>query len=319
MRPEPHLQEEAVVSECSKAGPPKVSVIVRVFERREYIGEAIESVLAQTYPHVEIIVVDNGSSTPVKDVLDPYGQKIRYVYKARGSVGSAANVGVGYATGEFVAFLDDDDLWEPRMLEEAVSVLLKDARVDVAWVGWEVFHHRDRETRFEPTEAPFLRDVQAGMDVLGVLCQLNVIPMCSAVTRRAAILQSNGFDESLLYGEEWDLWLRIIQNGGRVVHVPKPYYLHRRHSRNVTERSIPLCRSDIALLKKVLSYVGSPYRPLVKRSLAERHRRLGELFWQVGHRLRGTGSVVYSLVVNPLDRNTAWYAADWIIRKIVRR
>ncbi len=316
--PDPSIGQMPSTGNRAETGLPKVSVIIRVFDRREYIAEAIESVLAQTYPNIEIIVVDNGSPAPVKDVLEPYWPKIRYVYKARGSVGSAANVGVANATGEFVAFLDDDDLWEPRMIEEAVKRLSADDRPDVVWVGWRLFYGRDRNTRSKPGEEQFLRQIEAGANLLEMLCVRNVIPMCSAVARRTAILDRRGFDESLSYGEDWDIWLRIIQDGGRIVYLSAPYhYLHRRHSHNVTERVIPLCRGDIALLRKTLSSAERPYKDLVRRSIAERYRRLGELLWQGGHRVRGIGAVMYSIVLNPFDRHSTWYSADWIARRLL--
>lgn len=317
--PDSSSSQAASTSNQTETVFPKVSVIIRVFDRREYIAEAIESVLAQTYPNIEIIVVDNGSPTPIKDVLEPYWPKIRYVYKPRGSVGSAANVGVAYATSEVVAFLDDDDLWDPRMIEGAVTRLSSDDRPDVVWVGWRLFYGRDLKGRFEPAEEPLLRAIEAGGDLFRVLCERNLIPMCSAVTRRETLLHCGGFDESLSYGEDWDLWLRIIQKGARIVHLAVPYYFYRRHGDNVTDRAIPLCWGDIRILRKAVSSVGRPYRSLVRRSLASRYRRLGELFWQDGHWMRGTGGVVYSIVVNPFDRETVWHGADWIARKMLGR
>lgn len=90
-----------------------VSVIIPVYNRAHYIKECLDSVLSQTYKDYEIIVVDDGSTDNVKEVLLPNMQQIRYIYKENGGAASARNVGIMHAKGDYIAWLDSDDRWLP--------------------------------------------------------------------------------------------------------------------------------------------------------------------------------------------------------------
>src|SRR5215813_4962542 len=96
---------------------PTVSVIIPTYNRWPMVGEAIESVLAQSYRSWELIVVDDGSTDGSSERLTLYGSNMRYVSRQRSGVAAARNHGIATATGQYVAFLDSDDLWMPRKLE----------------------------------------------------------------------------------------------------------------------------------------------------------------------------------------------------------
>ena len=95
---------------------PKVSIVIPTYNRARYVTEAIDSVLSQTFLDYEVIVVDDGSTDNTKDVLRRYGDKIRYMYQPNSGVGAARNAGVRSAVGEWLAFLDSDDIWLPEYL-----------------------------------------------------------------------------------------------------------------------------------------------------------------------------------------------------------
>src|SRR5438309_4900890 len=99
---------------------PLVSVVVPNYNYGRYVREAVDSVLGQTYPAVEVIVVDDGSSDDSLSVLQSYGSKIKLVVQPNGGVHKARNRGIEESKGEFVAFLDADDVWEPTKLERQV-------------------------------------------------------------------------------------------------------------------------------------------------------------------------------------------------------
>ena len=102
-----------------------ISVIIPVYNRARYIKECLESALSQTCKDFEIILVDDGSTDNLKEVIEPYMSKIRYIYKENGGAASARNAGLRNAGGEYIAWLDSDDKWLPFKLELQVKILEK--------------------------------------------------------------------------------------------------------------------------------------------------------------------------------------------------
>jgi len=100
-----------------------ISIIIPVFNRAQYIGECLEGVFSQTYLDYEVIVVDDGSTDNLKDALAPYMHRIRYIYQNNGGVARARNTGIKSARGNYIAFLDSDDIWFPFKLKLQVKIL----------------------------------------------------------------------------------------------------------------------------------------------------------------------------------------------------
>ena len=96
---------------------PLVSVVIPSFNYARFLVDCVDSALAQTYPHREIIVVDDGSTDNTRQVLEHYGDKIVYIHQSNQGLSQARNTGIHAAKGEFIALLDSDDLWHPRKLE----------------------------------------------------------------------------------------------------------------------------------------------------------------------------------------------------------
>lgn len=114
-----------------------ISVIMLTYNREEFVGRAIESILAQTYKNFEFIVVDNGATDRSGQIADEYAAKdrrVRVIHRARGNIGSGRNTGLDAAQGEYIAFIDDDDWAEPDFLEFLLS-LIKENHADVAICG----------------------------------------------------------------------------------------------------------------------------------------------------------------------------------------
>jgi glycosyltransferase involved in cell wall biosynthesis len=109
----------------------KVSIIIPVFNGEAYLAEAIDSVLAQNYPNKEIIVINDGSTDQTSSICGRYSQKIRYLKQSNQGLGAARNQGVKLATGDYFAFLDCDDLWEPAKLTLQMQQIQDDSLVFV--------------------------------------------------------------------------------------------------------------------------------------------------------------------------------------------
>ncbi|MEE9614146.1 MAG: glycosyltransferase family A protein, partial [Thermodesulfobacteriota bacterium] len=117
-----------------------VSVVVPVYNRPEYVREALTSVFGQTFKDYEVIVVDDGSTEDTKGALGEYLQGVNYFYKKNGGAASARNYGIEKSTGEYVAFLDSDDLWEEDKLDVQVEFLSRNPDVglvcsDYTYIG----------------------------------------------------------------------------------------------------------------------------------------------------------------------------------------
>src|SRR5262245_27326295 len=102
---------------------PRVSVIIPTFNRADLIGETVESVLSQTFDDFEIIIVDDGSTDSTKEVIRRFDGPINYLYQENRGLSCARNRGFDASSGDYVCFLDSDDVWNPRMLERQVSLL----------------------------------------------------------------------------------------------------------------------------------------------------------------------------------------------------
>jgi glycosyltransferase involved in cell wall biosynthesis len=114
---------------------PLVSAIIPVFNGEKFLAETIQSVLDQTYPNIECIVVNDGSTDRTADIVKSFGKRVRYIERPNGGVSSARNVGIEHALGEYVAFLDADDLWKPEKTVKQLEVFDRDSTLGLVYSG----------------------------------------------------------------------------------------------------------------------------------------------------------------------------------------
>ena len=203
--------------------PALVSVVIPVFNGARFLAEAIDSVLAQTYPNVEIVVVDDGSTDRTPEIIASY-QEVRGLRQERAGQAAARNHGVAAATGEYVAFLDADDLMVPERLERQVAYL--SLRPQCACVLGR------QRIAVEPGVEPPEWVGRAGVGVDGGASEL-VQPM-SALVRREALDRIGPFDSSFRYAEDVD-WLFRAQDGDVGVGILDDVVVVRRiHGANLT-------------------------------------------------------------------------------------
>ncbi len=194
---------------------PQVSVIIPTFNSADTLAEAIESVLAQTSRDYEIIVVDDGSTDGTRAVAERYANCIRYTAQQHRGPSAARNKGLGCASGEYVAFLDADDVFLSRKLELQCAFLDRHSEIDVVYSdGFKWNGDADAE-RPEPLFS------QSGLLCTGlgkpsaslpILAIQNAFPIHVALARRSCIAGIGGFDEGLGGLEDWDLWFRLAQS-----------------------------------------------------------------------------------------------------------
>jgi len=182
--------------------PPLVSVIIPTFNRAAWVREAVDSVLAQTFQDFELIVVDDGSTDTTAEGLGPYGDRLRTIVQARQGVSAARNRGLEMAVGEWLAFLDSDDLWLPQKLETQVDFLNRNPQAEICQTE-EIWIRNGR--RVNPRE----KHRKPSGDIFAPSLALCLVSP-SAVMLKKSLLQEVGFfDTELPACEDYDLWLRI--------------------------------------------------------------------------------------------------------------
>jgi glycosyltransferase involved in cell wall biosynthesis len=190
---------------------PLISVIIPTYNRAHTVSETIDSVLAQTYPRIEVVVVDDGSNDNTQEVLRGYGPRIRSIRQENAGQMAARNRGIREALGEIITFLDSDDLWLPQCLERHVRVLQRaPAEVPCSLVnGWLHFADGRRMTSFQNSH--LLPALQEGLCVnVPDLLATRFIMFCQFIAiRREALRRTFGFDEDLKFMEDYALPLRL--------------------------------------------------------------------------------------------------------------
>lgn len=201
-----------------QAQSPTVSVMIPYYNCKEYIVETVQSVLSQSHQNFEIIIVDDGSDPEHADYLRGVladKPAIRYAVQNNQGVAAARNHAARLAGGKYFLFLDSDDLILPDYIEKCVTVLENNPDCKLVYPLAEYF------------------DAQEGLwnlpdyDGLGSLLKGNRIPVIS-MHRAEDFVSLGGFDENLATHEDWDLWIRLLSNGGTVIRIPEVLFRYRK-------------------------------------------------------------------------------------------
>ena len=199
-------------------GAPLVTVVVLCHNYGRYLAESIDSALRQTYPNVEILVMDDGSTDDSLEVARRYADRVRIISQPNMGMERTANRAAGEAHGELFCFLSADDVFEPRYVERLAAALDRTPEAAYAYCRPMMFGARTGPMRCLPFSAYFL--VKRTNFVAG-----------SALTRKADYLAVGGYAEDLGEHafEDWDLWLRLLERGRRGTYVRAPLLRWRRH------------------------------------------------------------------------------------------
>lgn len=215
---------------------PKVSVIIPTYNRKDYVTEAIDSVLNQTYKDFEVIVVDDGSTDGTGEILkEKYRNKIRYFYKENSGCASARNYGIRNALGEYIAFLDSDDKYLPKKLEDQIRILEKNK--EIGFVYSDSYSFGSNKQRLVPCVRP-----DKHYSVTYGLFMMTFMANGSFVVRRKCIDISGYYNEQMRYNEDTDLLLRLSVNC-KAYYSKKPTFAYRIHVGRKSGNNIGLLES----------------------------------------------------------------------------
>lgn len=217
---------------------PKVSVIVPVYNGADYVGEAIESALGQTYENLEIIVVNDGSTDggATENLVLSYGDKIQYYCKENGGVSSALNLGIEKMTGEYFSWLSHDDKYEPEKVAESVRMLQKfDFREDlIAITGIKFINAQSETIRVIPQTFP-AGEICDGHAVIARMLTKGTLDGCGMLIPKAAFQKCGGFDETLRYNQDALMWYKFFANGFSLVSDAQHNTMYRQHKNQTSK------------------------------------------------------------------------------------
>lgn len=249
---------------------PLVTVVVAAFDGQAFIEETLRSILAQTYRPFEIVVCDDGSRDSTPQLLSEYEGRITSFRQTNRGVSAARNAAVARGRGELIAFLDQDDLWEPELLDTQVDLLCRHPEWDLVYADSHVI---DAQGVVRGRRRRYLR-YRSG-DVYDDLLLGNFVPLETTVMRRRTFEAVGGFDESLHYLEDYDFCLKAARRGPFGAH-DGTLARYRIHGGNLSYDKAAMLREWVVLLGRELERAS--LRPDQRRRLErELARRRGEL------------------------------------------
>jgi len=287
-----------------------VSTVITSHNYAQYLPAAIDSVLAQTNPAREIIVVDDGSSDDTERVVASYQTQIHYVRQANQGVAVARNRGIAESRGRYVAFLDADDLWLPRKLELQAEALSRRADCRACAAA-----HRSFGPKLSPRFVGRREEHRSLVEALVLSGNVAGIPS-TMLCERSLFAEVGGFDPDLGDCADWDMWVRIASITA-VARVNEPLVAYRHHDRNMT-RNVTLREHDsVRVLQKAFAMKSLPAELRARRSrvFARNYMVLAGSYLHAGSYRNSLRCLARAVA---LDVRQLGYPAAWPLRLLAR-
>ncbi|MBN2503046.1 MAG: glycosyltransferase family 2 protein [Anaerolineales bacterium] len=228
---------------------PTVSVIIPAYNRADLIVETLESVFAQSYRDYEIIVIDDGSTDDTRTVLAPLAAagELRYTYQENAGLPAARNTGIRIAEGQYVAFLDSDDLFTPDKLEKQMAVFATHPDAMLVHAGFSKFDNAGNDLGYRDTS------FYSGQIYPQMLLEWSVLMAAPCVVSRREVFAEVGyFDESLWWAEDLDMWRRIARRYPFYI-VPEPLAKIRTHPTSMSSDKTKAADAFLIYLNKAFA------------------------------------------------------------------
>lgn len=280
------------------SAPPLVSIVIPTYNHGRFVTDAIDSCLAQTYPHYEIVVVDDGSTDGTPDRLRrEYGAQVRVIVQANQGASASRNQGIAAARGTLIQFCDADDKLLPEKVAHSVVALLAQPDAALVHTRWH-YVARDGSTVLDqqPPALPAPDD-----DPFCALLREDFIATCTVLARRDAILAVGGFDPALSRAEDWDLWLRLFAHYP-VVALNEPLALVREIAGGLHTNARHMAESRLAVIRKARHYPGRARcldDTAYDRVEAGRYHRLALLHWHEHRPVAARAALRAAIALDP--------------------
>ena len=225
---------------CDNARMSTVSVVIPAYNHELYIREALESVVRQTRPADQIIVVDDGSTDRTGEVAESF-PGVTVVHQHNRGLSAARNRGIAEATSEWVALLDSDDVWRADKLELQMAALDATPGYDACTSNAVALRGAGEPADFEPAPSR----LPPSDEIAGRLRGSLRLPPGTLVIRRDLFGRVGGFDETLKSAEDWDMWLRLAAGGCRFLLVPQDLLFIRVHGANMSNHAYRMMEAEL--------------------------------------------------------------------------
>jgi len=252
---------------------PIISVVVPTYNHSQYLGKAIQSVLLQTYKYLELIIIDNYSEDNTEEIVNSFiDKRIKYFkYRNYGVIASSRNFGIMKSQGEYISFLDSDDVWYPNKLEIVLSIFYKEIDIDVVCNN-EYLRKNDKIVKIlnygpYPTNSMYENLLFRG-------CCLS--PSATTLKKQIAI-KVGGFSErkDFVTAEDYDFWIRLAKNGARFFHINKVLGEYVVHGQNMISRPDEHFWNLLNVLKEHEKEIPNSWKNRYKKSYGLAYRGYG--------------------------------------------
>ncbi|MCI1477715.1 MAG: glycosyltransferase [Clostridium beijerinckii] len=228
-------------------GAKLVSVIMPTYNNSVYIEEALNSLFYQTYTNIEIIVVDDGSTDNTNEVLEKYLDKIKYIRKINEGVSSARNLGIDLSKGDYIAFLDSDDLYSRDKIEKQVEMLEQFKDIDIVYNDIDIINENGEYISTLESEGVYTNK----NNFLCMMLVRQIIPgPASMMIRRKCLEDGIRYNERYSNAEDYDFTLKIALRY-KYGYLNKSLYMYRRHSSNLTNNHKKQLQSERSIINSL--------------------------------------------------------------------
>jgi glycosyltransferase involved in cell wall biosynthesis len=261
--------------------PPQVSAIIPCYNSSAWIRESVESVLSQTYQNLEIIVVDDGSQDSTMHVLRDYGAKLQVLCREHTGIGAARNAGIEAAQGEYIAFLDSDDLWQPDKICKQVEFMAQNQHCSMVYADAEEFRGAETDPKSFFAKFPSLA---SSTDIAEPMVLDWAVPLTSTVMVRRDFLQRHGihFHATASCAEDVSMFLEIYLHGGEICRMNELLARRRLHDSNSSGDHYNRFLQRLTIYGELLQrYRNAPprAREVIEAGLRDANFRVAERYW----------------------------------------
>jgi teichuronic acid biosynthesis glycosyltransferase TuaG len=228
---------------------PKVSIIIP-FYNCPYVDQAIQSALNQTYPNIEVLVIDDGSTMFIEKI-DSFRSRIIYLSKENGGTATALNEGIKAAKGDYIAWLSSDDYFLPDKIEKQLKSMM-DQKAEVSFTNYDYIDERNQVLvhRNGPR-------ISKAKDLYTEMLKFNAINGCTTIIKKNIFDKIGSFNPELRFTHDYDMWFRLLLNGWNILYLEEALVKFRYHKNSGTKKYGKQIQLEAAAVENY-------YRPLLK-------------------------------------------------------